>query len=118
MNKITSFITLIFLILMNSNAIAQDDPYIWMEEVESEKSMEWVLKQNKITSDKLTKVEGFDAMQEQYIESYNDKDKIVYPDVVGNYMYNFWKDENHVRGLWRRMSYDDYLASKTEWETV
>lgn len=118
MNKVISFITLTLLILMNSNAIAQDDPYIWMEEVESKKSMDWVLTQNKITSDKLTKVEGFEAMKAKYIESYNDKDKIVYPNVVGDYMYNFWKDEDHVRGLWRRMSYDDYLANKTEWETV
>ena len=119
MNKLIPFLTLIFLIQMNSNLKAQvDDPYIWMEEVESEKSMEWVLNQNKITSDKLTKVDGFEVMKAKYIESYNDKDKIVYPDVVGDYMYNFWKDEEHVRGIWRRMSYDDYLASKTEWETV
>lgn len=119
MNKLFFLFTLIISILMNSNAQSQtEDPYIWMEEVESERSMDWVLNQNKLTADKLSKVPGFDSMKQEYIDSYNDKDKIVYPDVVGDYMYNFWKDEDHVRGLWRRMSYEDYLANKTEWETV
>lgn len=116
MNKLLIVTTFIFMSL--TSKAQQEDPYIWMEEVESEKSMNWVLNQNKITAEKLTKVPGFDAMKQQYIDSYNDKDKIVYPDVVGDYMYNFWKDEDHVRGIWRRMKYDDYLANKTSWETV
>ena len=45
MNKLIPFLTLIFLFQMNSNLKAQvDDPYIWMEEVESKKSMDWVLR--------------------------------------------------------------------------
>lgn len=119
MNKLYFILTLIFLPIMSSNVNAQnDDPYIWMEEVESEKSMDWVLTQNKITADKLTKVDGFDQMKNKYIESYNDKDKIVYPSVVGDYMYNFWKDEEHVRGIWRRMKRADFLQNKTNWELV
>ena len=119
MNKLIFPITLLTIIAMSSKLNAQtEDPYIWLEEVESKKYMDWVLNQNKITADRISQLPGFDSMKEQYISSYNDKDKIIYPGVVGDYMYNFWKDEDHVRGIWRRMKREDYLQNKTNWELV
>jgi len=112
------YATFIAAIVTLTTTVAQEDPYIWLEEVESEKSMEWVNAQNKITADKLSKVEGFEALKADFLKAYNDKDKIVYPSTIGNYFYNFWKDDNHVRGIWRRMLREDYLAGKTTWETV
>lgn len=95
-----------------------EDPYIWLEEVESERSLKWVNAQNKKTADKISQVEGFQEMKNHFLESLNDKDKIVYPSVVGDYMYNFWQDETHVRGIWRRMKREDYLNSSTDWELL
>src|SRR5690606_10806130 len=69
-------------------------------------------------ADKISQVEGFQEMKNHFLESLNDKDKIVYPSVVGDYMYNFWQDETHVRGIWRRMKREDYLNSSTDWEVL
>jgi prolyl oligopeptidase len=33
-------------------------------------------------------------------------------------VYNFWKDEQHERGIWRRTSLASYRTAKPEWETV
>jgi prolyl oligopeptidase len=33
-------------------------------------------------------------------------------------VYNFWQDERHVRGIWRRASIESYRAGKPAWETL
>ena len=33
-------------------------------------------------------------------------------------MYNFWRDETNVRGLWRRTSIDSYKTDQPEWEIL
>ena len=32
--------------------------------------------------------------------------------------YNFWQDETHVRGIWRRTTLDSYRTAAPEWHTV
>ena len=34
------------------------------------------------------------------------------------YYYNFWKDAQHERGLWRRTTLDEYRKPQPQWETV
>ena len=46
------------------------------------------------------------------------KDKIPYISKYGNYYYNFWQDENHKRGIYRRTSYESYISENTQWELV
>jgi prolyl oligopeptidase len=43
---------------------------------------------------------------------------LIYPDMAGNNVYDLWQDEKNERGLWRRMSKEDYLSGKNDWETV
>lgn len=33
-------------------------------------------------------------------------------------MYNFWQDDNHPRGIWRRTHERSYITANPEWETV
>jgi prolyl oligopeptidase len=33
-------------------------------------------------------------------------------------VHNFWQDETHVRGIWRKSTLDSYLGETTQWETV
>jgi prolyl oligopeptidase len=37
---------------------------------------------------------------------------------MGDLLYNFWQDRENPRGIWRRTSWDSYLAGNPEWETV
>ncbi|NOQ72078.1 MAG: prolyl oligopeptidase family serine peptidase [Crocinitomix sp.] len=116
-----SFHKLLFALIaftISNTTFSQDDPYIWLEEVESDSSMDWVLEQNKLTKDKITGTDEFDQLFNKYKAVYSDKDKITYPNLVGNTVYNFWQDEIHVRGIWRTMSKNDYDNNKNEWKTI
>lgn len=110
------------LLLVNHISIAQTedsiDPYLWLEEIESEKSLEWVKTQNAISDKTIASHPLFEPLRAKYMEASNNKDKIAYPTMVGNYVYNLWKDDVNERGLWRRMSKADFIAQKTAWETV
>ena len=45
-------------------------------------------------------------------------DRIPYPIFLGNDLVNFWQDEAHVRGLWRRTTLDSFRAAEPHWETL
>jgi prolyl oligopeptidase len=103
---------------IHSQVVETDDPYLWLEEVESDRSLDWVRAQNAISDKVLSTDPLFDSLKQKYLAAANDKDKIAYPDLIGDYVYNFWQDEVHERGIWRRMPKADYIAQKTSWETV
>lgn len=121
MTTFKMFKSLVFVFVLfcaTTTAFSQEDPYIWLEDVESGKSMEWVKEQNKLTAKKMESQPGFAEMKHRFLEVYNDKDKIVYPSTVGKYVYNFWKDDTHVRGIWRRTLRTSFLSGNYTWETV
>ncbi len=114
----------VFAILLFGNQLCKaqitelDDPYIWLEEVESEKSLEWVKAQNAISEKFFTTNPLFETLRSKYLKVFNDKDKLIYPNIVGDFVYNLWQDEKNERGLWRRMSKTDFINKKTNWESV
>ena len=47
------------------------------------------------------------------------RDKIPHLSKYGDMYYNFWQDKAHPRGLWRRTTFEKYVAGgDVEWETV
>jgi hypothetical protein len=46
------------------------------------------------------------------------KDKIPHVSKINGHYYNFWQDENHVRGIWRRTTLDEFRKASPKWETV
>ena len=44
--------------------------------------------------------------------------KIPGVEKIGDHYYNFWKDKNHERGLWRRTTLEEYRKPQPQWETV
>ncbi len=55
---------------------------------------------------------------DKLLEIYDSKEKIPRISFMGPYVYNFWQDAEHVRGIWRRTSIDSYAAAEPAWETV
>ena len=96
----------------------KSDPFLWLEQIDSPKSMKWVKAQDTIAVDALKKFPEFQNIYESNLKIYNSKEKIADPSIVGKYIYNFWKDSINQRGLWRRTSFDDYLNESPKWETV
>lgn len=59
-----------------------------------------------------------DALEAQ-IRAILDSDlKIPGVEKIGGYYYNFWKDKQHERGVWRRTTLDEYRKPEPKWETV
>ncbi len=48
----------------------------------------------------------------------NSTDRIAEPSLYGNFVYNFWQDEKHKRGIWRRTTMESYLNDTPEWEIL
>ena len=94
------------------------DPYIWLEEVDSERSLDWARGQNKLSDESLATQPVFTELKERFLEVLNDRERIIYPGIVGDMSYNLWQDEKNERGVWRRMPKKDYLTGKDVWETV
>jgi prolyl oligopeptidase len=108
-------------VAFGGTALAQsqdDDPYLWLEEVSSPKAMSWVDAHNKTTTDVLEADPRYKAYYNDALEIAQAKDRIPFGTFLAGQVYNFWQDEDHVRGLWRRTTTTAYLSGKPEWETV
>ena len=97
---------------------AQEDPYLWLEEVEGEKAIEWVKERNKHSLGLLQSDPRFEGLMESALRDYNAADKIPYGKLLGGAVHNFWQDDKNVRGIWRRASGRSYASGEAKWHTV
>ncbi len=107
--------------LLSVNSVIADeskDPYLWLEEVDGKKAMAWVTEQNKISESELSSSPLYKEIHQQTLDILNDKNKIKYVSIRGDKVYNFWRDEKHIRGLYREAELKDYLNNKPKWEVV
>ena len=96
----------------------QDDPYIWLEDIDGDRAMSWVKARNRDTRATLAKDASFDASERRLRSILDSSDRIPRISKAGAYYYNFWQDAEHPRGLWRRTTLDEYRQRDPEWETV
>ena len=94
------------------------DNFIWLEEVEGEQALAWVEEQNVESLGHLESLPVFGPLKERNLEIYNSDERIPFPAMRGDHVYNFWRDEDNIRGRWRRMLLDDYVEGSKEWELV
>ncbi|MEU6879616.1 prolyl oligopeptidase family serine peptidase [Streptomyces sp. NPDC046712] len=94
------------------------DPYLWLEEVEGEAALEWVAARNAETEAELVADAGFAALKERLREVLDASDRIPYTTRRGAFLYNFWRDAAHVRGIWRRTTLEQYRKDAPEWEVL
>ena len=107
------------LLFVSSLAVAVDeDPYLWLEEIEAEKALDWVTAKSQSTTEELESVPEFGSIHETLLEIYNSKDRIPLPAIRGEWLYNFWQDADHVRGIWRRASLEEYVKESPAWEIL
>ncbi len=97
---------------------AAEDPYLWLEDVEGEKALDWVRAQNAASKDMLESIEGFAELRDDLRAILDSNDKIPYVREMGGYLYNFWQDANNPRGLWRRTTLDSYRSAAPQWEVI
>jgi prolyl oligopeptidase len=112
------FGTMQFTLAQEDITLAQEGKYLWLEEVDGEKSLAFAESQSKATLEKLSKEKDYQDIYNKTLEIYNSSERIAYPTILGDFVYNFWKDEDHVRGIWRRSRLESYTSGKPTWETL
>jgi prolyl oligopeptidase len=99
-------------------AAVAEDPYLWLEDVGGDTSLEWVRARNTKSEGELAAAPGFGALESRLLSIMDSDAKIPYAGKMGKYYYNFWKDGQHRRGIWRRTSWAEYQKAEPAWEVV
>lgn len=94
------------------------DPYLWLEEIDGERAMAWVAAQNARSTGVLEQVAEFAPIRDRILEIYNSKERIPSVSIRGSFLYNFWQDAEHPRGIWRRTTLAEYRKAEPAWETL
>ncbi|OZD72515.1 S9 family peptidase [Rhodococcus sp. 05-340-1] len=94
-----------------------DDPYLWLEDVTGDAALAWVRKKNEVTVESLSGT-AFDATEASIREILDTDARIPYARRRGQFLYNFWRDAEHVRGLWRRTTMDEYRTENPVWDVL
>jgi len=98
--------------------VASDDPYIWLEDVSGQRAMDWVEAHNAKSQAVLEADPRYQQYYSEALAIAQAKDRVPTANFIGGQVYNFWQDEDHVRGIWRRTSVADYASGSPHWETV
>ena len=96
-----------------------EDPWLWLEDIEGKKALDWVKKENAATDKLIVGRPGFDADLKRARAILDDERQIAEPgEVMGETITNFWRDAANPRGLWRQSPLDAFLAGKPVWTTL
>ncbi len=94
------------------------DPFRWLEDVEAPRSLAWVKAQSDSTMAVLGADPLYQPIYERTLRIYDSHDRIAFPSILGDAIFNYWQDGDHPRGIWRRTTWDAYLAGSPRWTTV
>ena len=100
-------------------AMNAEDPYLWLEDVEGERALTWVREQNARSLPQLENDPRFPQLLADATALANSRDRLPLGGIFDGYYYNFWQDEAHVRGIYRRARLTDFARNgNPTWETV
>ena len=94
------------------------DPFAWLEEIESERALNWVKARNAETLKALEGDAQYPGFLKDMISIYTATDRIPYGTYRGGFVYNFWQDKKSVRGIWRRTTLESYQTDRPEWDVL
>jgi prolyl oligopeptidase len=94
-----------------------DDPYLWLEEIEGERALDFVEQQSKRTLERFGNA-GFADDRDALAAIYDRPDNIPYVSRRGGLLYNFWKDANNPRGIWRRTTLEEFRGPNPKWDIL
>jgi prolyl oligopeptidase len=111
--------------MASSTATQIEDPYTWLEDVESEESLDFA----KSANEKCLKALGDPTKSDsktyhRVLDVLESNDRIPYATKFGvdendvPIVYNFWQDSKNPKGLWRKTTLESYCTPDPEWTTV
>ena len=115
--KINLLILSTFVCIFTNYANA-NDKYQWLEDVNSDKSMQWVNQTNTVTDEKLKNTKLYKDLYSQALKVLNSESRLPSLSQKGKWLYNFWQDDKNPRGIYRRTTLDEIKKSNPKWFTV
>jgi prolyl oligopeptidase len=98
-------------------AAPDDDPYLWLEEIDGPRALAFVDQQSRRTLQRFATA-GFAADRDTLAAIYDRPDNIPLIGRRGGLVYNIWKDANNPRGVWRRTTLDEFRRPEPKWDVI
>ena len=92
--------------------------HMFLEEVEGTQALDWVRAQNERSLKVLQEDPRYQGYYDAALKIATSKERIPYGSIRNGFVYNFWQDESHERGLWRRTTLAQYASPAPVWETL
>ena len=99
-------------------ADVSSDPHAGLEDVEGQKQLDWVKGVNAKAEAEIASTPAFKQLEADIRAILDSDAKIPGVQKIGDHYYNFWKDKQHERGLWRRTTLAEYRTAQPQWEIV
>lgn len=103
---------------MDNGQPGDADPYLWLEEVTGERALDWVRERSDEAQAELAASERYAAIRAEVLEALDAEDRIPFVVRRGEFLYNFWRDAAHPKGLWRRTTLDSYRTPEPDWQVL
>ena len=94
-----------------------DDPWLWLEEIDGIGALDWVTAQTAATLSRYADAR-FEADRDEVRAILNLPDNIPWITRRGGMLYNFWRDAESPRGVWRRTTMDEYSTQSPQWDDL
>ncbi|MER8826900.1 prolyl oligopeptidase family protein [Mesorhizobium sp. M0938] len=101
----------------DSSGVAED-PFLWLEDRTGKEALDWVHRQNAVTTGELQGDPSYQAAFQTALDLMTAEDNIAVGSALNGHVYNFWQDKTNVLGLWRRTTVASYKTDKPQWETI
>ena len=94
-----------------------DDPYLWLEEIENARVLDWVEAQNAATSRRFLDEDV--AADRKILKAIIDRpDNIPFPNRRAGRLFNPWQDAANPRGLWRTTTLESFRSDAPDWDVL
>lgn len=103
---------------LQDTTMTTQDRHLWLEDITGDKPLAWVRQHNITTDQALASTPRFDQIKQNLLRILNATDKIPYVVKRGEFYYNFWTDDTHKQGIWRRTTWQEYHKPNPQWELL
>jgi prolyl oligopeptidase len=94
------------------------DKYLYLEDVSSPAALAWVKQEDERTAKVLEADPHFAPYVADALKVAEDPNRLPLPEERGQEIYNFWRDAQHIHGIYRKTTLADYLTPEPNWHTV
>src|SRR5690625_6665328 len=103
---------------LSLTAMADTDPWLWLEQVEGANALAWAQGQNERSLNAIKAHPQFEPVPDRALEILTSDERIDYPSLLDGEVYDFWRDDRHVRGIWRKTSLESYSTGRPDWDVI